>query len=108
MSLAERIGRMLLQMTAVLATVYLALAATLYWAMSQTPDKFGRFMTHVPPPVMPVLPFETLWMRARSGHLQSGDMAPDFALPMLDHTATVRLSSYRGSKPVVLVFGSYT
>jgi hypothetical protein len=65
-------------------------------------------MTYVPPIMMPVLPFETLWMRARAGHIQSGDMAPDFRLPTLDHTSTVQLSSFRGSQPVVLVFGSYT
>jgi len=58
--------------------------------------------------MMMVLPFETLWMRARAGRLQAGDMAPDFSLPTLDHTATVQLSSFRGSQPVVLVFGSYT
>jgi peroxiredoxin len=40
--------------------------------------------------------------------VQAGSMAPDFTLPTLDHTATVQLSSFRGSKPVVLVFGSYT
>jgi len=35
-------------------------------------------------------------------------MAPDFRLPTLDRKETVQLSSYRGSRPVVLVFGSYT
>ena len=40
--------------------------------------------------------------------LQLGDVAPDFNLPTLDHTAMVQLSSFRGSQPVVLVFGSYT
>jgi hypothetical protein len=103
-----RRGRILLLAVAVLITAHLALTASLYWAMCQPPDRFGRFMTHVPMPMMLVLPFETLWMRARAGHVQPGDMAPDFRLPTLDHTATVRLSSFRGSQPVVLVFGSYT
>ena len=40
--------------------------------------------------------------------LQVGDVAPDFRLPTLDRKATVQLSSFRGSHPVVLVFGSYT
>ena len=37
------------------------------------------------------------------------DRAPDFALPDLyDKTRHVKLSSYQGKKPVVLIFGSYT
>lgn len=62
----------------------------------------------MPMPLMMALPFETLWTRARGGNVQVGDTAPDFALPTLDHSATVRLSSFRGARPVVLVFGSYT
>jgi len=103
-----RRGRIILLAVAVLITAHLALTASLYWAMCQPPDRFGRFMNHVPMPMMLVLPFETLWMRARGGSLHPGDMAPDFRLPTLDHTATVQLSSFRGSQPVVLVFGSYT
>jgi len=37
-----------------------------------------------------------------------GDPAPDFTLPSLDKKSEVTLASLRGSKPVVLVFGSYT
>lgn len=37
-----------------------------------------------------------------------GDPAPDFALQTLDGKQTVRLSEFRGKKPVVLIFGSYT
>ncbi len=37
-----------------------------------------------------------------------GAEAPDFTLPRLDSTEQVRLSSFRGSKPVALIFGSYT
>jgi peroxiredoxin len=57
---------------------------------------------------MAVLPFETLWIRARVGKLRPGDLAPDFNLPTLDRKDTVRLSFSRGLRPVVLVFGSYT
>lgn len=39
---------------------------------------------------------------------KAGDPAPDFALPTYDRKRTVRLSDYRGSKPVALVFGSFT
>ncbi len=37
-----------------------------------------------------------------------GDPAPDFTLPDPKGTRQVTLSSFRGKKPVVLVFGSYT
>lgn len=38
-----------------------------------------------------------------------GDPAPDFELPLFDDPQrTVRLASFRGDRPVVLIFGSYT
>jgi len=77
------------------------------WAMRQPPETFGRVMKHVPMPAFFVLPFETLWNKARAGTVQVGDAAPDFRLQTLDHKSQVELSSLRG-KPVVLVFGSYT
>ena len=40
--------------------------------------------------------------------LKVGDMAPDFTLKTLDGDQTVKLGSFRGKKPVALVFGSYT
>lgn len=40
--------------------------------------------------------------------MRAGDMAPDFALHSPDGKQTVRLSDFRGKKPVVLIFGSYT
>ena len=105
---ARRISRILLRVVVLLLTVEVALCAGLYWAMSQPPDVFGRIIARTPFPMMMVLPFEPLWMRARAGSVKPGDMAPDFRLPTLDRKATVQLSSYRGSRPVVLVFGSYT
>lgn len=39
---------------------------------------------------------------------QPGDIAPDFELSSPDSALTVRLSQFRGRKPVVLVFGCYT
>ncbi|HEY2016584.1 MAG TPA: hypothetical protein VGH38_23940 [Bryobacteraceae bacterium] len=105
---SNRIGRILLTSAAVLVAAEVSLSVALYWAMSQPPDVFGRVIAHTPFPFMMILPFEPLWMRARAGSLQPGDAAPDFRLPTLDHKQTVQLSSYRGSRPVVLVFGSYT
>ena len=40
--------------------------------------------------------------------LRTGDRAPDFTLPDLKKTREVKLSSFHGKKPVVLIFGSYT
>jgi hypothetical protein len=84
------------------------LCAGAYWAMRQTPDKFGRIAARTPMPLMAALPFETLWTRARHGAVNPGDLAPDFRLPTLDRRSAVQLSSFRGDRPVVLVFGSYT
>lgn len=37
-----------------------------------------------------------------------GDAAPDFTLPSAAQSSMVKLSSFRGHKPIVLVFGSYS
>jgi len=37
-----------------------------------------------------------------------GSDAPDFKLPRLGSPEQVQLSSFRGRKPVALIFGSYT
>jgi hypothetical protein len=100
--------RTILIASAVLLCLYLSLCGGLYWAMLQPPDVFGRVMMKLPMATMEVLPFETLWMPARRGKLVPGDLAPDFRLPTVDHKETVQLSSFRGSRPVVLIFGSYT
>jgi hypothetical protein len=38
---------------------------------------------------------------------QASMMAPDFSLPSLGEDRTIRLSDYRGHKPVVLIFGNF-
>jgi len=100
--------RKLLLAAAILLAIHVSLSAGVYWAMRQPPDRFGAIIARTPFPVMMILPFETLWMHARAGALKPGDAAPDFVLPTLDHRQTVQLASFRGSRPVVLVFGSYT
>ncbi len=92
------------------AAVWVVATASIYVVMRQPPEQFGRVMAHIPGPVaFMVLPFETLWMRARAGTLNLGDRAPDFTLTKLDHTEQIQLSSFTAQgKPVVLVFGSYT
>ena len=42
------------------------------------------------------------------GTLKPGDMAPDFKLRRVKSKKKLRLSAFRGKKPVALVFGSYT
>ncbi len=37
-----------------------------------------------------------------------GELAPDFELETTDGAGMVRLSSFRGARPVALIFGSYT
>ena len=44
----------------------------------------------------------------RHNHPKVGEDSPDFELPYYDGTGTVRLSSFRGVRPVVLGFGSLT
>jgi len=58
------------------------------------------------------------WAQPRSGRhsgdlrmpdtLRVGDAAPDFKLKTKDGTRDVQLSGFKGKRPVVLVFGSYT
>ena len=91
-----------------LVALYAVVSGTLFAAMLQSPDTFARTMKHVPWAAFMVLPFKPLWMTARSGHVHVGDTAPDFSLEGTDHKSRFQLSSLRGQKPVVLVFGSYT
>jgi hypothetical protein len=92
----------------VLVIGYAALLFSVNRAMHRSPEEFGRFMTKMPTAIFLIAPFETMWTRARAGHLIVGDTAPDFTLATLDKTANVSLTSLRNDKPVVLVFGSYT
>lgn len=88
--------------------VYCATLAGFDYAMHQPPETFPRVMMHTGPVPFLLFPFETMWKSARAGNLHPGDEAPDFTLPQLNRPASVTLSSFRGSKPVVLIFGSYT
>lgn len=89
--------------------VLYALAFTFFAvAMRRPPEQFARVMSHVGPAPFLLFPFETMWTKARRGKLRIGDPAPDFSLPILGRSETVRLSSFRNSRPVALIFGSYT
>ena len=105
----SKLKGILLRVFIVIFLLWAIASATVYAAMRQPPETFGRFMMHVPGPVaFLALPFETMWMRARAGTLQIGDPAPDFSLTKVDKTGRVQLSSVLAKQPVVLVFGSYT
>ena len=100
--------RLLIRAALALALLYATLIAGLAFAMRQPPDVFGAIMAKMPWPVFALIPFEPLWMSARAGGLHTGDAAPDFSLASADGGSTVRLSSFHGRSPVVLIFGSYT
>ena len=88
--------------------VYLVLLSCLFVAMLQPPEVFGRIMSKLPTVAYLLFPFEPMWLIARRGRLKVGEPAPDFALKTADNSSVVRLSSFRGQEPVVLVFGSHT
>jgi hypothetical protein len=90
--------------------IYVTFCGTVAIAMLQTPERFGAFMRRMPAPVVwGGLPARRMWLWARRGGLAEGEVAPDFNLRTTqDRTRRVSLSSYRGDRPVVLVFGSYT
>lgn len=92
----------------ILLVVWIGFLIAVGWAMRQPPEAFGRFMSKLPMPAYFLLPFETMWTQARAGTLDMGETAPDFTLPLQDKSGYIHLSSLRGWKPVVLVFGSYT
>jgi hypothetical protein len=106
----KSVSKIAVRAVCVLAVLWLCACAALYGVMRQSPEQFGRVMAKLPiPAAFIVMPFETLWLRARAGTLNIGDHAPDFTLNKLDHTGQIQLSALTAqAKPVVLVFGSYT
>jgi hypothetical protein len=100
--------RRLLKLLLLLPLIYGVLFVGFLTAMYQRPEVFSRVMAKTPEAVFVVFPFRPMWFHARAGKLHVGDAAPDFALNSQDGKSRVRLSSFKGSKPVVLIFGSYT
>jgi hypothetical protein len=93
----------------VLVAAYVLFFSAVLLAMVQPPERFGRFMKHAPQPlVWAALPAPRMWLWARKGHLSVGDEAPAFTLSTHDRASHVSLASFRGDRPVVLIFGSYT
>ena len=52
--------------------------------------------------------YRALSPEARDGKLKPGDPAMDFTLKVRHSQKIVTLSSYKGRRPVALIFGSYT
>ncbi len=106
----QRFKKPLVATLCIVAALWLFASTALYRVMRQPPERFAGVMSKIPGPIpFLILPFETLWMRARAGNLQIGDPAPDFSLAKLDKSDHVQLSSLNAhGRPVVLVFGSYT
>src|SRR3954471_7927068 len=104
----KSIWRRVFVVLGLLAIAYGAAYAFFAKAMRQTPDQFSRVMAHAGPMPFLLFPFESMWLQARAGGLRPGDRAPDFTLPLLNHSDLVKLSFFRGVRPVVLIFGSYT
>ena len=98
----------LVQIGASVLVLYCALLAGFDYAMHQPPETFSTLMKHAGPAPFLLFPFETMWKSARAGRLHVNDPAPDFTLPLLDHSGSVTVSSFRGKESVVLIFGSYT
>ena len=106
----QHVVKWLLPVAVGLFVIYVALFSAVVIAMVQPPARFGAFMKRMPAPVVwGALPARRMWLWARRGTLVEGALAPDFTLRTThDRTRRVTLSSYRGERPVVLVFGSYT
>jgi hypothetical protein len=91
------------------ALAYGAVCAVVWFGMGRPPEQFAHAAQWAPTRAMfALMPLETLWKSARAGNLRPGDPAPDFELPAVAQPERVRLSSHRGVRPVLLVFGSYS
>ena len=98
----------LLRVAAILVGLWVVGVGLFFASMYRPPEDFARGVAALPRIVMPLIPFAPMWKVARAGALEPGDSAPDFNLETLDRSSRVQLSSFRGVRPVVLVFGSYT
>jgi hypothetical protein len=78
------------------------------YALQVSPSGDSVYISKTSNVVFSIFPFRRMWLSAREGRLKVGDAAPDFSLETYDRKSRVQLSTFRGKKPVVLVFGSYT
>src|SRR5437899_12743122 len=76
-------SKLVRRLGAALALTYLVFIAFIWWSMNQPPETFGRVMSRMPGVAYVLLPFETIWTRARSGQILYGNVAPNFAMTKL-------------------------
>ena len=87
--------RKILKWTALAAAVLLLAAFGAFSYLAGSPkDAYGMLRYAV-------------W-QMRFGEVQVGDAAPDVELVALDATTRPRLRGFLGTRPLVLIFGSYT
>src|SRR5688572_21127449 len=99
----SRLGSALLRIAAALALIYVVMLAGVFTMMHMSNTVAGKGLSLLAGPVFMLMPMETMWCRARRGRLQVGQEAPDFELSTRDGLSKVRLSSRRGTRPIVLV-----
>ena len=68
----------------------------------------GTCAAQSPPVPAAAEAYKALPSEVRDGKLKPGDPAMDFTLKLRHSGKSVTLSSYKGKRPVALVFGSYT
>lgn len=85
----------------------LAVASVFVLAMSDPAKKFIDEMDQAPPDKRVPHWEHTKALMARVAPAV-GELAPDFSLKTLDGKETIALSNFKGDRPVVLIFGSYT
>lgn len=100
--------KVLLVVVVTLVVGYALTCGGYYYAMCRGPEAFSAVMARTPDLAFVVMPLKPMWLSARKGSLAVGAPAPDFSLERYDQPTTIRLSKFRGDRPVVLVFGSYT
>jgi hypothetical protein len=103
----RRVVRNLGRTVLIVAGLYIVLLGA-FAATIPNLEVFSRVMVNLPHPLWKLIPLETLFNIVRAGSLTVGTEAPDFNLPTVNRQEHIRLSSFQGQKPVVLVFGSYT
>lgn len=102
------LGVALLSVVLAIAALYVGAAIVIFVRMRWSINVAGRTLAVLPRRAFRIFPFAWMWCTARKGTLAVGQVAPDFELTTRDGASRIRLSSLRNSKPVVLVFGSYT
>lgn len=93
-------------MTGIHRTIYLLLLPLL--AISACgPEAYMAKIDRLPPEQRPPDWDQTRALMARKAPAV-GAIAPDFVLPLMDGTKSIRRSELQGGRPMMLVFGSFT